>query len=86
MKCLKHLILIAAVAVMLLSLLAACANPIGSRTSTRSNQLPASVQPPSGEPTGGTAIQADPQADAIEQALIELDNQLKSTDTLDDLK
>jgi hypothetical protein len=44
------------------------------------------VQPASGEPTSGASSQPDPQADAIERDLTDLDHQLNSTDTLDDLK
>jgi hypothetical protein len=74
MKRLTRLVFIALVALLLISLLAACANPIGSRTPAGSNQPPAA------------AVQSDPQADALEQTLTDLDNQLKSTDTLDDLQ
>ncbi len=72
--------MIALSALLIIGLLAACANPIGSRTPARSNQPPAAIQ------SGGTTSQLDPQADAIERALTDLDNQLKSTDTLDDLQ
>ncbi len=83
MKQLARLVLIALLALALISLLATCANPIGTHTSTNANQSPAVLQPAA---AGGTSIQADPQADSIEQDLTNLDNQLKSTDTVDDLQ
>jgi hypothetical protein len=64
---------------LIISLIAACANPIGSRVPTGSNQPPAAVQ------FGNSSIQSDPQAEALEQVLTDLDNQLKSSDLLDDL-
>ena len=85
MKRLTRLVFSALLALMLISLVAACANPIGSRTPAGSNQPPAAVQPAQ-DGQVGSAIQSDPQADALEQALTDLDNQLKSTDVLDDLK
>lgn len=84
MKRLTRIAFIALLALTLISLLAAYANPIGSRTSTGSNHSPAMVQPAQ---TGqSSATQSDPQAEAIDQALTDLDNQLKSTDMLDDLQ
>ncbi len=79
MKRLSRLILITVLALMLMSLLAACANPIGSRS-------PTGAQPASIEPANNGNVTTDSQANDIEQALSDLDNQLKSTDTLDDLK
>jgi hypothetical protein len=76
--------------VVLLSLVAACSNPIGSRTSTGSSRppaaaLPAAVQSNSA-PAASTSIEADPQADDIEQSLTDVNQQLNSIDALDDLK
>jgi hypothetical protein len=85
MKRLTHLVIIMLLALALISLLAACANPTGSRTSAGSNRPPAAIQPAQDVHTG-SAIQSDPQADALEQALTDLDSQLKSTDMLEDLK
>ena len=85
MKRLTRLLFIALLALALISLLAACANPASSRTPAGSNQAPAAIQPAQ-DGHAGSAIQSDPQADALEQALTDLDNQLKSTDMLDDLK
>ncbi len=79
MKHLSRLILITVLALMLMSLLAACANPIGTRA-------PTGAQPAKIEPANNGNSMADSQANDIEQALNDLDNQLKSTDTLDDLK
>lgn len=84
MKRLTRLVFSVLLALMLISLLAACANPIGSRPPAGSNQPPP-VQPVQ-DGQVGSAIQSDPQADALEQALTDLDSQLKSTDVLDDLK
>ena len=81
MKRLTALVCVALLALTLISLLAACANPIGSRSPASANQLPAVVQPyPGGQE------QSDPQAAALEQALTDLANQLNATDVLDDLK
>lgn len=82
MKRLTRSAFIVLAALMLVSLLTACAYPIGTRNSTGSSQPPV-VQP---SPAGDTSIQADPQADAIEQSLTDLDSQLKSVDTLDDFQ
>ena len=81
---LTRLIFIAILALTLISLLAACANLAGLR-------IPAGSNPPAGirlaqDDHAGSTIQSDPQADALEQALTDLDNQLKSTDVLDGLK
>jgi len=86
MKRLSRVVLIALLAVMVLSLLVACANPIGSRSPTGSNQSPAADQPAQIEPANNGSVATDAQADDIEQALNDLDNQLKATDMLDDLK
>ncbi len=86
MKRLSRIILITVLALMLMSLLAACANPIGSRSPTGSNQPPMGAQPAKIEPANNGIVTVDSQANDIEQALSDLDNQLKSTDTLDDLK
>ena len=74
-------VFVALLVLTLISLLVACANPISSRTPAGANQLPAVVQPAQGKQD-----QSDPQADALEQALTDLDNQLNATDVLDDLK
>ncbi|HTP06749.1 MAG TPA: hypothetical protein VMP08_00755 [Anaerolineae bacterium] len=84
MNRLTRSVVIALGILLIISLLAACANPIGSRAPVGSNQAPA-AQPAKVAPAG-TAIQPDPQADSIEQALNDLDQQLSTTDTLDDLK
>ncbi len=86
MKRLSRISLITILTLMLMSLLAACANPIGSRTLTGSNQPPIGAQPDKIEPANNGNVTANSQADDIEQALNDLDNQLRSTDTLDDLK
>ncbi len=85
MKRTTRLLFIAVLALTLVSLLAACANPASSHTPTGSNQPPAAIRPAQ-DGHAGSAIQSDPQADALEQALTDLDNELRSTDVLDDLK
>jgi|WetSurMetagenome_2_1015567.scaffolds.fasta_scaffold252726_2 hypothetical protein len=79
MKQATRLASIALITLLLASLLAACTSPIGSRVPSGSNQPPAAVQ------SGNSSTQTDPQADALEQVLTDLDNQLKSSDLLDDL-
>ncbi len=86
MKRLSRIILITILTLMLMSLLAACANPIGSRPPTGSNQPPLGAQPDKIEPANNGNVTVDSQANDIDQALNDLDNQLKSTDTLDDFK
>ncbi len=86
MKRLPRLIFIALAALLLVSLLAACANPLASRAPAKSNQPPAVVQPAQDGQSTANGFQADPQADALEQALTDLEHQLRSTDTLDDLR
>ena len=83
MKRLTRVVFITLLALTLIGLLAACANPIGSRTSTGSNHPSAAVQP--AQNGQSSATKSDPQAEAIDQALTDLDNQLKSTNMLDDL-
>ncbi len=85
MKRLARLLFVALLALMLLSLLVACANPIGSRASTGANRPPAAAQPSKAAPIGN-GLQSDPQADSLDQALTDLEYQLNSTDMLDDLK
>ena len=81
---------IALLTVLLVSLLAACSGPIGSRGSTGSNQPPAvgqsSTIKPGAAPADHSSIQTDPQGDDIEQSLDNLANDLNSIDTLDDIK
>ncbi len=86
MKRLSRIILLAVLALMLMGLLAACANPIGARHPTGSNPPLMGAQPAKLEPANTGDAPADSRANDIEQALNDLDNQLKSTDTLDDLK
>ena len=85
MKRLSRLVFIALVALTLISLLVACNQAIGSRTTSGSNQLPAAVQPAQGRQVGSSS-QSDLKADALEQALTDLDHQLESVDVLNDLK
>ena len=85
MKRLSRLVFIALVALTLISLLVACTQAIGSRTPSGSNQPPAAVQPAQGGQVGSSS-QSDPQADALEQALTDLEHQLESVDVLNDLK
>jgi len=77
-------------AILLISLLAACSNPIGPHASNGSSPAPAAAQPAAVQSNTvgveSTSNQADPQADDIEQALTDLDQQLNSIDTLDDFK
>jgi hypothetical protein len=86
MKRLSRLVPIVILMLVLISLLAACAHSIGSRTPTGTNQPPAAAQPAKIEPADHGTVATDAQADDIEQALNDLDNQLRATDTLDDLK
>ncbi len=72
--------------------------PTGGNTATShpaaSNSAPAantsspaaSAQPAVSAPNGNMTMAADPQADDVELSLTDLDNQLKATDTLDDIK
>ncbi len=86
MKQLTRLACIVLVALILTSLLAACNTATGTRAPARFSQPLTGAQPAMSTSGDNMTIQADPQADEIEQSLTDLDNQLKSTDTLDDFK
>lgn len=86
MKRLMRIAFSALVVLLLISLLAACTHAFDSRPAIRSNQPPAVAQPAKAAPMGRNLAQADPEADAIELSLTDLDNQLQSVDTLDDFR
>ncbi len=89
MKSPSRALSVVVLSVLLISLLAACNNPIGPRSfsDSRQPQAPAATV---GAPQTNThsAIDAGPdsQGDEIERSLDDLTNELNSTDTVDDLK